>query len=934
MEKKREIKNKDSKIKRNIVLAVLIIALGLIYIIERGEYLEIKEIGENYVPMFWKNFRYIAITGSINFIISFLIIYTTTSRVKKGLKIFYDDEKRDMPKLPQKSISFIVATLVTIFTSGYILEKALVCFNNAQFVISEPVFGYDIGYFVFIWPFILLLVIYALIAVTISTIYGALYYLITFNVSFDGVRSDTLKKSLIMSQALNNLKVLLVFLASFVLIEIQNIGIQKFIILNTGTVSTYPLYGAGTTEINIKLWAYILLAIVIIYSGFRAIHKLKKGETKKVIKSILIVPVYLLIVLAVMLGYNLIFVNSNELDKEKSYIANNIKYTQMAYNIEIDEEAVKDEGTIAESKINLNLNTINNIPITNAELVLKDLNSSLTNKEYYRYNNSSIAQYKIDGENKLVFITPREISNGSGTYNNKTYEYTHGYGAILTLATETLDTGNLNHIQKAFDKSDEKVKITNPRIYFGMQTNSTVVTNSNSKAEFDYPTVYGVDNTETIYSGDAGLEANFLDRLVLAIKEKDAKLLFSGNVKSDSKILTNRNVIERAKVVMPNLIYDDEPYIVITNEGNLVWVLDAYTTSNNYPYSQRIAIKNNGIVKNEINYIRNSIKVIIDAYDGETKFYIIDKTDPIAMVYKNIYPDTFTDEEIPEDIKSHFLYPKYLYKIQAEVLKRYHNVEPDILYRSNDIWEGATHNKTKITTNVGTAIEPYYTMVKTIENNDSRLGLVMPYTPNGKQNIIAYIVGSCKEDGSNYLKLYTYSNDSNVLGPMQLDTQIEQDETVSEQINLLNVTGTRLIKDMIIVPIDNCLIYVEPIYQQYVNETNSLPVLKKVVVASGNKLSIGDTFKEAINNLVSQNAVNIEIENPDNIDDLINAIIRANNNLQESTKSSDWEQIGRDTKALQDLILKLEVVQAEKIRQEDDEKILNSITDGNSIDSY
>jgi len=920
--KSENIKKGKNKLRRNLVLLVLAIAFIIIYVIQRGEYLEVKEIGENYVPIFWQNFKNTAITFIMNFLIVFGLMYSTTTRIKKGLKTFFDDEKKEMPKLPHKSISFIVAVLVAIFTSSFILEKALLCFNSTQFVAADPVFGYDIGYFVFIWPFIELVVMYAFIAIIALTVYAALYYVIVFNVCFEGISRETFKKSIVLNQALNNLKVLIVIFSILVLVETQNVGVQKFITLNDSESENYALFGAGTTEINIKLAAYVILAIVIIFSAFRAIKQFKKGNTKKVVKNILIVPIYLVIVAIVMLGYNLIFVNSNELDKEKNYIANNIKYTKKAYNIEIDEISLDDGGTITEGQILSNSETINNVPITNEELVLKDLNGSLTSKGYYQYASTKIGVYKIGDKNQLVFISPREISSSNGTYNNKTYEYTHGFGVIVTSATTTNITGNLEHLQKAFDETNEAVYISEPRIYFGLQTNSTVVTNSNSKKEFDYPILDASDNTENIYDGEAGLEANFLDRLILAIKEKDAKLVFSGNVKSDSKILTNRNIIQRAKTIMPYLTYDDEPYTVINKEGEIIWVLDAYTTSNNYPYSQRTVLQDNGITKDEINYIRNSVKVLINAYSGEVKFYITDITDPIAAAYKNIYPDLFTEEEIPEDISSHFVYPQYLYKIQSLILQRYHNIQPDVLYRSNDIWDVAKHNTTKVSSKKGTDIEPYYTMVKTIDSSTTRLGLVLPYTPYDKQNIKAYLVGSVDDDGKNRLVLYNYKTDSNILGPMQLDTQIEQDATISAEIESLNVSGTKIIKDMIIVPIDNTLLYVEPIYQQYVNETNSLPMLKKVVVASGNKVAIGDNYIEALNNLVSKYAVNIEVENTDDINDLIQAIIKANNNLTQSTQSNDWEQIGRDTKTLQELITKMEQVKEELDKKQ--ENIQNS----------
>lgn len=922
--------HKQNKIRKTIVTIVLILAAIILYIIERGQYLEIKEIGENYLPIFWQNLRNISITAILNFIIIFTVIYISTSKIKNGLKTFFEDEKKAMPKLPQKSIAFIIATIVTIATSGYILQKALPCFYNTQFVATDPVFGLDIGYFVFIWPFLELITMYALVAIIAATVYMAIYYLIVFNVYFDGISRESVKKSNIEKQALSNLKKIIVLFAILILLLTQNIGVQKFIVLSDEQTENYSIFGAGITETTIRLWGYVGLSIIMVLSVFKAIKEFTKGNTKKIIKALLWVPAYLVILAVGMLGFNLIYVNSNELDKERTYIAENIKNTKKAYGIDIEEDVIKDEGTITQSAITANSETISNIPIVNAENVIKDLEGSQTTKGYYKFTRAQIGNYTIDDKQQLVYVTPREIASAKATYNNKTYEYTHGFGAIITSATSTTSSGNINHIQKSFEQTDEVVNVSEPRIYFGLETNSTVVTNSNNKKEFDYPTENALSNTENTYDGPAGLKANFLDRLVLSLREKDVNLLFSGNVKSDSKIITNRNIIQRAKTIMPYLEYDQNPYLVIRNNGELVWVLDAYTTSNNYPYSQRTMLENNGITKKEINYIRNSVKVIINAYTGEVTFYRTDKTDPIAMVYEKTYPDLFTKEEIPEDISNHFVYPEYLYSIQAEVLERYHNIQPDVLYRSDDIWDIATHNtSSKMTSTKGTAIKPYYTMLKTSDSNSSRLGLVLPYTPYGKQNIKAYLVGSCDENGNNVLKLYNYTEDSNVLGPMQLDTQLSQDERISKEIDSLNVTGTKISKDIIIVPIDNTLLYVEPIYQQYVNETDSLPVLKKVVVASGTKVAIGDTFTQALTNLVSQYAVNIEVGNSDNIDELVSLIIKANNNLKTSTQSSDWEQIGKDTKKLQTLIDRLEEVKAEldKKEQEEQEKISENINE-------
>lgn len=486
-------------------------------------------------------------------------------------------------------------------------------------------------------------------------------------------------------------------------------------------------------------------------------------------------------------------------------------------------------------------------------------------------------------------------------------------------------------MQKSFENSKDVIAITQPRIYFGMQTNDTVVTGSKNKKEFDYPILdsASADNKEFVYTGKAGLELNFIDRMILAIKEGDLKLAFSGNITNTSKILTNRNIIKRAQKVMPYLMYDENPYLVVTEEGKLVWVLDAYTISDNYPYSQKTTIRETSTSKIELNYIRNSVKVLIDAYDGKISFYITDRTDPIVMAYRNIYPDLFMDleEEIPSDISQHFVYPKYLYNIQADIIARYHNIQPDVLYRGDDIWEIATHNTGKVITKTGTDILPYYTMVKLVDEEEAKLGLVLPYTPNGRQNLISYLVGSYDNSGNSKLTIYKFQANTNILGPMQLDTQIEQDETIMKEIESLNANGTKVTKNMIIVPLDNNLLYVEPIYTQYINEQDALPTLKKVVVASGNKVAIGNNLKEALENLVSQYAVNIEVENTDTIEDLINTIIKANHNLEASNTSNDWEMMGKDVKKLQELIEKLEKLVEQENKTKNEIEAQNNIID-------
>lgn len=923
------------KNKRRMYLVLLFIAVVAIvgYVIFRGEYLEILEIGEEYVGIFWQNINYTTITFGINFVFLFLILYLNNNRIKKVLKPFFEHEKKEIPKLPNKSLAFVISVLVSFVTTELILDKYMLFVNSTSFGEVDPIFGFDIGYFMFQKPFIDTILLYLIFILVGITIYTIIYYIAVFNICFDGLDRETLKKSNLLKQLFTNIKILAVLLAAFVFMQTQNIGFDKFLNLQEDT--TYSIYGAGVTDVTIKLWGYRILPILIILSVFMAIRAFKNGKTKKVIMWILVVPVYIIVLLIGMAIFQAVFITPNELDREETNINANIENTKKAYNINAEVFTIDNGGeTITENTLNTLDETINNIVIVDKETVLKDLNTIQTEKGYYTYNTTKIASYRVDGRQQLVYVSPREIS-ANGTYNNQTYEYTHGYGVVVTSATKTDANGNLLKLQKDFQRKDtDVVTVTNPRIYFGLETNNNIVTNSKNRQEFDYP-VSSTKNEENVYEGNAGLSLNFLDRFILGIKEGDLNLALSANVNSDSKILTNRNIIERAKTLMPYLLYDENPYMVVDDNGDLIWVLDAYTTSNNFPYSQKTILQLDTLNKLELNYIRNSVKVLINAYDGTIKFYITDKSDPIASAYSQIYSDLFIENEtIPSDISSQFIYPEFLYSIQAEIIQRYHDIQSDVLYRGDDVWDIATHNTSRVSTKTGVDIEPYYTMVKTLDSDENRLGLVLPFTPYEKQNIISYMVGTY-DGGTPKITIYKFESDSNILGPMQLDTQIEQDEQISKELEALNVTGTRITKNMVIVPLDNTLLYVEPVYQQYINEEDSTPTLKKVIVASGNKLAIGDNLNEALKNLVSQYAVDIEVENTDSIEDLVNAVIKANNNLKTSTTNSNYEMMGKDIQRLQDLINQLENVVEEERKEENKIKTndidANELTDGNAI---
>ncbi len=893
-----------SKTRMTLVIIFLIIFATVSYIQLRGSFLEYKELGEQYINIFYTNNIYRYSIMAVNFVLLYFLIYFTNRGIKKGLKPFFEKENKKMPKLLNKSLALVISAIASIVVSAVLMKQIMLVINMTSFGIQDNIFGLDIAYYIFQKPLIETLVLYFIVLFVGLSIYMALYYIIVFNRFFDGIDGKMLKQSLFMKKLTRNILLVIVGIAIMTILNVQNMVFGKLITINDNIEIT----GAGLTETTIKLGGYILFALIIIIFAYRALKYFKEGNTNKVLKNLAVIPGYLVVLFIVMIVFDLLFVNSNELDKEKDNIAENINNTKNAYQVNIEEINIANSGTITSEEVDENSNVIENIPIISQNAVLKTLEDNQTGTGYFSYRNANLAKYEIDGKDQVVYVAPREITNSGRTYNNKTYEYTHGMGEIIASATESTETGNVQYIQKEVSGKDEQIEIQQPRIYFGLETDEIVATNAKNKQEYDYTDEKGEDYTST-YTGKAGLQLGFIDRLILGINKGDLNLAFSKEITNDSKILINRNIIERAKKALPYLIYDENPYTVVTEEGKIVWVIDAYTTSNCYPYSQYTNIEHDNIKEN-INYIRNSVKVIIDSYDGTISYYITDRTDPIAMAYRNIYNTLFVDldEEIPEDISSHFVYPKFLYNVQAEILKIYHNVKPDVLYRADDLWDIAKYNSVRSTKSTGTYMNPYYTMVKT--QNGEEFGLVQIYTPNEKQNIISYLVGSTYGN-NNQLKLYKFSADSNMVGPMQLDKQIEEDEAISQELEALNTTGTRLTKQMMIVPINNTLLYVEPIYQTMLNESE-VPILKKVIVASGNKVAIGDTLTTALQNLLSQYAVDIEVENTEDIEGLIEAIIKANQNLTDSRNNNDWEMMGKDIKRLQDLITSLETVKEEE----------------------
>ncbi len=506
-----------------------------------------------------------------------------------------------------------------------------------------------------------------------------------------------------------------------------------------------------------------------------------------------------------------------------------------------------------------------------------------------------------------VAITPREItkenlSDSADTYINRTLRYTHGFGVAMNVINRVSAQGQPEFLIKDIPpKSAEGIqRIKQPRIYYGELTNDYVVVGNEKYKELDYSE--GQEDIEFSYDGSGGLRLGFFNRLMFAAKYGDIRLLISDLVSDDSRILINRNIVERLKIAAPFLNYDPDPYMVIDDDGSLKWIVDAYTTTSDYPYSQSYG---------EFNYIRNSIKAVVDAYNGDVTFYIVDKNDPIAMSYNSMYPDLFSKNDMPAGLKKYMKYPEYMFKVQSTVYGKYHISDPTVFYNKNDNWVVAKEKYGS--TSEAKDIAPYYSMMK-LENEDSEeMLLTIPYTLANKDNMVAWLAVRNEWDNYGRLQVYKFPKDINVYGPMQVENRINSDMEISKELNLWSQGGSKVIRgNMIVVPIKNSIMYVEPIYITSSNQS-ALPELKQVVVAYNEKIVMKSTLSDAIYALFGEKApqvptVNDEFteENEISYDDAAKRVVEEFKKVKDATSQNDWSGFGEAMKSLEQSVAELE----------------------------
>jgi len=606
---------------------------------------------------------------------------------------------------------------------------------------------------------------------------------------------------------------------------------------------TGAVYGAGFTDVNVTLWMLRALCVLSVLAAVCFVVFLKKKEYKK----ILTVPVIMIAVGVIGTGASFAIqefvVAPDEIDKETKYLDWNIQYTQSAY--QLDDVSIKSfaaDDTLKASDINENTETINNIRINDFDPAKQFYNQTQSIRQYYTFNDVDVDRYMINGKYTQTFLTTREIDEAkiSDTWLNKHLKYTHGYGIALSRVDQVTASGQpavlIGNIPPVSDV--EEIQITRPEVYFGELSNEYVIVNTDEQ-EFDYPV--GESNAYTEYEGEAGIELNLLNRVLFAIRYGDMQTLVSSNIDGDSRIIINRNVMRRIQTIMPYLAYENDPYMT-TVDGRLYWMVDAYTTSTYYPYAEPFDGMHN--------YIRNSIKVVVDAYNGDVDFYIVDEADPIAETYAKIYPTLFkTADQMPEGLKSHIRYPNYLLTVQASIYARYHMEDVNVFYQNEDLWDIAY----EVYGTERMQMAPNYYIAKLPDGEKAEFFNSIAFTPKSKMNMTALMVA--RNDGEDYgeLVLYQFPKSKTVYGPEQIEAQIDQNTEISKEFSLWSSSGTSYVRgNMFVIPINTSLLYVEPVYLEATN--SSIPEVKRIIMFYDDEIAYEETVAECLVSLFGDKA--------------------------------------------------------------------------------
>ena len=725
----------------------------------------------------------------------------------------------------------VVAALVALVMASEASSRwmTFLTFRHATpFGLRDPILGLDVGFYVFKLPLYRFLVGWLLGLATVTLIGDALVYLSTQQIQ--GRRATT------------HLSVLGALLLAGKAVDYQ---LQRYALLDS---SRGVVFGAGYTDVHARMPLLHLLSGVFLLGALLLIVNLYARRWR-----------WLLIVGSAGVALSVLgplypefvqrfTVQPNELALERPYIEHSIRFTRHAYGVDdVQESDFQVTGTLTAEVLAANADIIDNVRLWDWRPLRTTYEQLQEIRTYYTFADVDIDRYTLNGHLREVTLAARELDieqlrEDARTWINQHLIYTHGHGLCLSPVAEVSAEGLPSLLVRDIPprSADPALEITRPEIYFGERTTNYVIVDT-TEDEFDYPS--GDQNVYTRYRGPDGVRlGGFLRRAAFAYRFDSTPILLSNAIDANSRILFHRSLSDRVQTLAPMLWFDGDPYPVI-DDGRIVWIIDAYTWSNRFPYSEPGW---NAEPVWGLNYIRNSVKVTVDAYTGETTFYAVDPTDPLIRTYRAIFPELFTDgDEIDTTLREHWRYPEQLFKIQADIYAAYHMQDPRVLYNQEDLWQ----TPTEVRDTGETWMSPYYVIMRLPGEGETEFMMIRPYVPAGKQNMIAWLYAD--SDGADYgqLGVYKFSKESLVYGPIQVEGRIDQDPYISQQLALWNQRGSSVIRgNLIVIPLDGTLLYIEPLYLQA--ESGRLPELKRVLVAHGNRVAMADDLATGLSQVL------------------------------------------------------------------------------------
>lgn len=787
---------------------------------------------------------------------------------KDFLEHFHILEDESRRKFVKRGILVVSLVMSFIFTKLMVAEgwmDMLKAIYGVSFGTDDPIFHKDLGFYVFQLSFMskLLLSLSDLVMLLFltSVVFG---FLLILYLSPSLLNREEEMSSLSSAHPKNMIKSPI---WTFFVKRLRLFGVLFFLLIagRSLMMSYFLLYskrgavfGAGYTDVVINLWVYRFDAVLALVAG--AILLVRKKLTKKLAMSLIAIMLFVNVGSAFLETVVQNFVVApNELSKEKPYIENAIKYTKLAYGLDKIETREFDlKNNLTAEALSQNQETVMNISLNDYRPTNEAFNQLQGLRGYYRFSDVDIDRYLLDGNLTQVFLSVREMDKSkledkAQNWINTKLKYTHGYGLAMAPVNQLTSSGQPEMVMKNVPIQSDypNLALEKPQIYFGELATDYVIVNT-KELEFDYPK--GESNEMTQYQGNGGIPLNFVNRLLFAIRQHDFKILISENINSESKILIHRDVLGRVKKIAPFLSYDSDIYPVAVN-GRVMYLIDGYTVSEHFPYSQPIVDEES---MQEMNYIRNSFKVVVDSYDGDVSFYVLDETDPIVKTYAKIFPDLFKPiDAMPSGIKEHLRYPQQLFDIQSEIYSTYHMNDSQVFYNREDQWSipsefyGGEESK----------MESIYSTYRIPGEKQAEFLLSIPYTPKAKQNLTGLLIA--RNDGEEYGKLILYRmpKDKIVIGPQQMEGKFSNNDKISKDLSLWNSRGSEVLRGHILtIPIDDSLLYIEPLYIRASGE-NAIPEVKRIMVGYKDQIVMEESLSKALEQIFASDGKEIPESN-------------------------------------------------------------------------